>query len=93
MAESTVGERLAVLESEHENQSEDIREILKEVKRTGALLVEVKTKVDALSDDNLDHRLTKVETRQKVYGSIAAAAMTFVAGLSLFKESIVKLFI
>ena len=78
--EPTVGERLAVLEDRNIRQSKDIKEILKEVKNFAELM------------HGIDTRLTKVETRQKIYGSIAAGAITFVAGLSMFKDKLMSFF-
>ena len=90
--EPTVGERLAVLEDRNVRQSKDIKEILKVVTTTSKSIVSCTVKVDALDKADLSGRLTKVETRQKIYGSIAAAAISFVAGLTMFKEKLMSFF-
>ena len=79
----TTEERLAILETQNVAQSKDIGEILNEVKNISAFIYEYKGKVDVVVDANLPNRVTKIETRERVYTAVAAAcwvAIVTVAG-------------
>ena len=84
--------QLAVLTDRSVRLASDIKKILEVVEDTSASMISCTVKVEALDKADLTGRLTKVETREKIFGSIAAAAISFVAGLSLFKESIMTWF-
>ena len=74
----SVEERLAILETQNIAQSKDIGEVLDEVKNISAFILEYKGTVDILADACLPTRVTKIETREKVYVSIGAACWTAV---------------
>lgn len=84
--------RLAVLEDRNARQSKDIKEILGVVKATSEKIIECTVKVEALDKLDLPTRLTKVETRQKIYAGLAGAGLTFVGGLVVVKDYIISLF-
>ena len=92
MSEPTVGERLAVLEDRNKRQSKDIKEILDVVKDTSASIISCTVKVDALDEADLNGRLTKVETRQKIYMSIATALITAGGAVSMWRDKILSFF-
>lgn len=79
---ATVEERIAVVEALNTKQSEDIKEILSEIKNVTAFIYDIGPRVKAMEKECLPTRLTKVETRQKVYTGVALA----VAGLAASKE-------
>lgn len=81
MAKSTE-ERLAVLETQNNRQTKDIEEILNEVKSIAAFIYESKGKLEAVVVADLPTRVGKIETRQKIYASIAI----IIAGLAASKD-------
>ena len=92
MADPTTGERLAVIESENKAQSKVIDKIFKQVETTGKHIVETKTKIDILTKADLITRVTKVETRQKIYLSIAGTLITLSGGLMMWKDKFLSFF-
>lgn len=84
---ATVEERLAVLETENKRQSEDVQQILSEIKAVTEFIYDIKPRVEHLEGKNLPARLTQVETRQKIHAGIAI----FVAALAASKEWISEL--
>jgi hypothetical protein len=75
-------ERLAVLETENIRQTKDIEEILNEVKAIAAFIYESKGKLEGVVNADLPTRVGKIETRQKIYASIAI----IIAGLAATKD-------
>ena len=59
-------ERIVKVEEQNIHQSSHIEEILKEVKCISTFLYGVKPKIDALTDADLDIRITKIETKNRV---------------------------
>lgn len=92
MADTSVNERLAVLETQNERQHADIKEILDEIKNVSAFIYECKPKLDALTDADLDNRITKVETRQKVYISIGTVIISSLGLMAILKDKIMSMF-
>ena len=92
MSEPTVGERLAVIESTNHTQTKLIQEILDEVKTTSASMIECKTKVDALDKLDLPGRVTRVETRQKIFVGIGAGLISLTGILSVLRDQIKSFF-
>lgn len=88
VVKKTTGERLAVLETENKRQSDDTEKILREIKNISAFIYEYGPKIDILEEEHLNDRLTKVETRQKIYISIAASLFTLCAGAALLGQKL-----
>lgn len=87
MAKST-DERLAVLETENCQQTKDIDKILKEVQNIANFIYESKGKLEGVVNADLPNRVGKIETRQKIYASIAI----IIAGLAATKDWLSNLF-
>ena len=87
----TVEERLAVIETTNAWQSEAIREILDEVKKTGAFVSTYTVKVDELCGADLNNRLTRMESQQKVYVRIGGGIIGVTGVLALLKEKIMAI--
>ena len=88
----TVEERLAVIETTNSWQSDAIREILDEVKLIGSFVSTYTVKVDDLCGADLNNRLTKMESQQKIYVGIGGTIIGVTGILAFFKEKVMSLF-
>jgi len=88
----TVEERLAVIETTNSWQSDAIREILDEVKKTGSFVSTYTVKVDDLCGADLNNRLTRMESQQKIYVGIGGTIIGVTGILAFFKEKVMSLF-
>lgn len=84
--ELRIERRITSLEGKQDTQTEILKEIRDDGKQTGKSVARLNAQVEALVDANLQERVAKIETKQKLTFGIGTAGL--VSAVGLFIKSI-----